>query len=596
MTIAKRLIVLLAVPLLILLGIGLFTRYELLRIEDRTRYLAETRVVALARLGDIARTVAELRVNLRSHLLATTQDGRAAARALFDEDQAELTRLLRDYADKRITSEQDRRLLNDYRSLSQEWLGGAEQAMSLAEAGQHAEAIALLFSPAMARLGASLSQVSREWIQNYEQAAMSAGQAAVTATEDSRRNLLVVVAMALALSGLLGFLTFRRIVTPIRALEMSVKTIAAGDYAKDVPFTTAKDETGGLARSIDVLKQGAASMEEQRWVKSTITNVTGDLQAASLAEFGQRLLSGLVPVLGGGVAGFYLFEEDPACSDELPPTASQTDTASADSFRLGEGLVGQCAQERKTVTLTNLPPDYLQIASGLGTAAPVQAVALPLLSRDSLLGVLEIASFQRLQHAAEDIARGTFAGRGHEPGDSAEQCRNAGTARHKLKNRPGGSRSRPSELTCPAGALARDRAVLPQRSGTRTGWLDGRGREGCHSAGECAVRKTVRLHARRADWSAGGNARSQGYSRAASGVARVISSLAGTTCMGANRELQRLAKGRFAVSGGDRAEPAARAPGRKRASRRLRSRHHRAPGTGEVRLRKPKPRLRKPPR
>ena len=67
----------------------------------------------------------------------------------------------------------------------------------------------------------------------------------------------------------------------------------------------------------------------------------------------------------------------------------------AESFGLGEGLVGQCAQERKTVTLTDLPPDYLRIASGLGAAAPVQAVASPLLSKDALLGVLEIRHVSR---------------------------------------------------------------------------------------------------------------------------------------------------------------------------------------------------------
>ncbi len=44
---------------------------------------------------------------------------------------------------------------------------------------------------------------------------------------------------ALLLTGLLGYLTFRRIVKPIQALETSVKSIAAGDYAKEVPFTQA---------------------------------------------------------------------------------------------------------------------------------------------------------------------------------------------------------------------------------------------------------------------------------------------------------------------------------------------------------------------
>ena len=197
------------------------------------------------------------------------------------------------------------------------------------------------------------------------------------------------------MTGLLGFLTFRRIVHPIRALEASVKTIAAGDYTKEVPFTKATDETGGLARSIDVLKQGAAAMDGQRWVKSNAAKLTGELQgAASFAEFGQRLVSGLVPMLGGGVAGFYLFEENPGRLQRIAAYGLAEAAASADSFRLGESLVGQCAQERKAVMLDRLPPDYLRIASGLGAAAPVQAVASPLLSKDTLLGVLEIATFR----------------------------------------------------------------------------------------------------------------------------------------------------------------------------------------------------------
>ena len=104
--------------------------------------------------------------------------------------------------------------------------------------------------------------------------------------------------VALLLTGVLGFLTFRRIANPIQALERSVRTIAAGDYTKAVPFTTSSDETGGLARSIEVLKSGAAAIDEQRWVKSSAAKVIGDLQNVhSLAEFGQRFLESLMPLL-----------------------------------------------------------------------------------------------------------------------------------------------------------------------------------------------------------------------------------------------------------------------------------------------------------
>ena len=394
MTIAKRLILLLAVPLLILIGIGVFTHHQLSRIEERARFVAESRIVALARLGDISRTFTELRVNVRSHLLTTNQAGRASARTLFDEDRADLTRLLNDYADYRVTGDQGRRMLNDFRTLSQEWITASAEAMSLADAGRHEEATALLFGP-IAERGERLSKTSREWIAYNEEIATRAGQEALAAIDEARRNLLVAVTMALALSGVLGFLTFRRIVLPIRALEASVKAIAAGDYAKAVPFTAATDETGGLARSIDVLKQGAEAMEQQRWVKTHAAKITGELQgAASLAEFGQRLLSGLVPTLGGGVAGFYLFEESPGQLRRIAAYGLTEAAASTDTFGLGVGLVGQSAQERSVVTLTSLPPDYLRVGSGLGGAAPGQVVASPLLSKDTLLGVVELATFR----------------------------------------------------------------------------------------------------------------------------------------------------------------------------------------------------------
>ena len=71
MTIAKRLIILLAVPLVALLGLGVFTRLQLAEIEARSRFVAESRIVALATLGNLSRSFSELRVNVRSHLLAT---------------------------------------------------------------------------------------------------------------------------------------------------------------------------------------------------------------------------------------------------------------------------------------------------------------------------------------------------------------------------------------------------------------------------------------------------------------------------------------------------------------------------------------------
>src|SRR5205085_10206665 len=48
----------------------------------------------------------------------------------------------------------------------------------------------------------------------------------------------------------------------------------------------------------------------------------------------------------------------------------------------------------RMIVLNELPPEYLRIKSGLGGDTPQQSVLVPLLGKESLLGVLEIASFR----------------------------------------------------------------------------------------------------------------------------------------------------------------------------------------------------------
>jgi len=146
MTIARRLVLLLAVPLVALLGLGVFTRFQLAKVEESSRFVAGTRIIALAVLGNLSRRFTELRVHVGSHLLATDEDQRAGSRRAFADDEREVNRLLQVYADRLVSSDQGRRLLGDYQSLSREWIAKAEEVMTLSDAGRHDEAAALLGS------------------------------------------------------------------------------------------------------------------------------------------------------------------------------------------------------------------------------------------------------------------------------------------------------------------------------------------------------------------------------------------------------------------------------------------------------------------
>jgi signal transduction histidine kinase/CheY-like chemotaxis protein/HAMP domain-containing protein len=395
-TIAKRLALLLAMPLLALSGLGAFVVTQYSRIETLTRFVTEKQVNSIAALGEISRRFGEERVFLRNAVMAVESGDQLAARENNRESQSALDRLLAHYGDSLISSDTDRRLFTDFRDLTREWRAGAERLMNLAAAGERTKAVAELLAGPFADAGGRASEVLNQWTDHNVVLSSDAGNSTLAAIERSRRNMLVAIGLIMAISGTLGFLTFRRIVGPLRSLQLSVERIASGDYAHPVPFTTAADESGSLARSVEVLREAAAATQQQHWVKANVATISRKLQdAGSHPEFGQRLLTELTPVLGGAVAAAYLFDGDRQlrriAGYGLPANGGATM-----AIRMGEGLVGECALDRRPITLRQLPPDYLRVSSGLGSAAPGQVVAWPLISNGSLVGVIEVATFSAL--------------------------------------------------------------------------------------------------------------------------------------------------------------------------------------------------------
>ena len=53
--------------------------------------------------------------------------------------------------------------------------------------------------------------------------------------------------------------------------------------------------------------------------------------------------------------------------------------------------------------MTDLPADYVKISSGLGEAAPVNLVVLPIVFEDQVLGVIEAGSFSRFTQVHQDF-------------------------------------------------------------------------------------------------------------------------------------------------------------------------------------------------
>src|SRR5205085_5226713 len=117
-----------------------------------------------------------------------------------------------------------------------------------------------------------------------------------------------------------------------------------------------------------------------------------------LLTVGRLILSELAPVVGAQQGVFYNMDATKPDEPTLKLLASYAykERKNIDNrFRLGEGLVGQCAMEKEKILLTNVPSDYIKVASGLGEAPPLNIIVMPVVFEGQVKAVLELASFDR---------------------------------------------------------------------------------------------------------------------------------------------------------------------------------------------------------
>lgn len=215
-----------------------------------------------------------------------------------------------------------------------------------------------------------------------------------SATVFSALATLLVFCNALAIFLLFTRFYQRCVVQPIVVLNQEIQRLTAGDTQVQFSALSFTSEVGDLARSIERYRQIAEEVEVTRWVNGHAAEVMSALQgAATHAEFAQGLASLLTPLVGGGYAAIYLGD---AASGGFRWAGGYAGAGGAADTHIaaGEGLVGQCAQQRAGILLDTLPASYLKVHSATGAAVPGYLILVPILSRDEVLGVMEFAAFQ----------------------------------------------------------------------------------------------------------------------------------------------------------------------------------------------------------
>jgi len=274
-----------------------------------------------------------------------------------------------------------------------------------------------------------------------------------TILEKANRNFLISI-----IAGLLGlivltlviFFASQYIIQPLLTITSTIKRMALGNISEDMKLSiSTNDEIGEMAAAlnttIDGLSQkvtfasnigkdhldhdfhalskedvlGAALLDMRQSIKNSRNEEEKRMAEDSrrrwanegIAKFGEILrqnnddlynlsksiIKELVEMLEANQSGLFLFNDD----DPDEPHFELAATYAYSRFKhkqkrilLGEGLIGACAQEKKTIFLTEIPEGYIEITSGLGNSNPNALLIVPLNMEGNILGVIEIASFR----------------------------------------------------------------------------------------------------------------------------------------------------------------------------------------------------------
>ncbi|MCI0366286.1 MAG: HAMP domain-containing protein [Phycisphaerales bacterium] len=187
----------------------------------------------------------------------------------------------------------------------------------------------------------------------------------------------------------------------VRAIAEVATAVAKGDLTRSIrvealgEVAVLKDNINEMIRN---LRDTTQKNSDQDWLKTNLAKFTRMLQGQKdLMTVSKLILSEVAPLVSAQHGVFYLLDSS-ADEPQLSMLASYAFRGRkhlANKFKLGEGLIGQCALEKEPILITDVPDEYVLINSGLGQASPRSIIVLPVIFEGHVKAIIELASFQR---------------------------------------------------------------------------------------------------------------------------------------------------------------------------------------------------------
>ena len=278
-------------------------------------------------------------------------------------------------------------------------------------------------------------------------------------TEESKEKqasfffvILCIAALNFIVIGIVYWMIYSYITKPIRNVQEVAKVIADGDFTTKLEINST-DEIGQVANSINTLIDNISNASEfanhigkneldtnfetlgekdtlgnsllamrdnlaevadkenkRNWINEGLAKFTDIIRDVDNVElFYHNVLSNLIRYVHANQGYLYVIneEEEQEAFMEIKAVyayGKQRYLEEKSKIYFQQGLVGQAWFDKEPLFFTEIPTDFVNITSGMGEATPTCVFIVPLIINEQVHGVIEIASFEKLEaHKIEFI-------------------------------------------------------------------------------------------------------------------------------------------------------------------------------------------------
>lgn len=433
-----------ALMLLLIMGVGLWTIFEIGNLAEIARQVHDHPFTVSNTMRDIDNDFKEIRIDY----LVMLRTGDAQALDQVTEKitilDAEIQKKLKLVGERYLGPTED---LQNLRLHYENWKGSVIQMITLLGQGKEEEARHFRLNTVVqqAEEVSRLAKTVITFATNRAEQFMAEAQMKHTR---ARRVIGLMMAAALLLSLAAALLLFRSVTVPVARLltlardftlgrdleEQPVlyadeigqlessfnaliasnnqvveqaRTIAGGDYTEEVRLRSEDDTLGlSLGRMTRALAVRQQENETENRLKSGQNQLSECMRGnQELQPLATAVVSFLAEWLHSQAGCLYLMD-DKAGLLRLQGRYALAEEEAPAHLVLGEGLAGQAAVNRHPMLINDLPADYFKIGSSLGETLPRHLLVVPFLFEERLVGVFELAALNPFtEQVQEFVAR-----------------------------------------------------------------------------------------------------------------------------------------------------------------------------------------------